>query len=292
MPPAGRNDSWRESAAGPASGDEPSQSFLCRSFLGAFPSLPNEKEFLQPEGATNFDESFPLRGSLFHEIPHLTSVLHSWGSAMTHHSHIHMIVLGGGLSPDGNRWVACKRGFFLPVRVLSRLFRHLFLDGLMALQQAGELAFFDDLKHLARADAFTASLAPFRKSEWVVYSKPPFNGPEAVLAYFSRYTHRVAISNHRLVSRRRRHGGVSLEGLPRQERRSPEGYARGDAGVHPTLPDARPARRVPPHPALRPTGQRGPQNKPRQMPCVALRPGPGTGECARSGARGRPAHAT
>ena len=130
----------------------------------------------------------------------LTSVLHSWGSAMTHHPHIHMIVPGGGLSPDGNRWVSCKPGFFLPVRVLSRLFRRLFLDGLMALHRAGDLAFFGDLEHLVQAGAFAAWLAPFRKSEWVVYSKPPFGGPEAVLAYLSRYTHRVAISNHRLVS--------------------------------------------------------------------------------------------
>ena len=130
----------------------------------------------------------------------LTSVLHTWGSAMTHHPHIHMIVPGGGLSPDGNRWVACKPGFFLPVRVLSRLFRRLFLDGLMALHRAGDLAFFGDLEHLVQAGAFAAWLAPFRKSEWVVYSKPPFGGPEAVLAYLSRYTHRVAISNHRLVS--------------------------------------------------------------------------------------------
>ena len=130
----------------------------------------------------------------------LTSVLHTWGSAMTHHPHIHMIVPGGGLSPDGNRWVACKPGFFLHVRVLSRLFRRLFLDGLMALHQAGDLAFFGDLEHLAQAEAFAEWLAPFRKSEWVVYAKPPFGGPEAVLAYLSRYTHRVAISNQRLVS--------------------------------------------------------------------------------------------
>ena len=116
---------------------------------------------------------------------------------MTHHPHIHMIVPGGGLSPDGNRWVACKPGFFLPVRVLSRLFRRLFLDGLMALHRAGDLAFFGDL---VQAGAFAAWLAPFRKSEWVVYSKPPFGGPEAVHAYLSRYTHRVAISNHRLIS--------------------------------------------------------------------------------------------
>jgi hypothetical protein len=130
----------------------------------------------------------------------LTSVLHTWGSAMTHHPHIHMIVPCRGLSPDGNRWVACKPGFFLHVRVLSRLFRRLFLDGLLALHQAGGLAFYGDLEHLARVDAFTDWLVPFRKSEWVVYSKPPFGGPEAVLTYLSPYTHRVAISNHRLGS--------------------------------------------------------------------------------------------
>jgi len=130
----------------------------------------------------------------------MTSVLHTWGSALTHHPHIHMIVPGGGLSPDGTRWVACKPGFFLHVRVLSRLFRRLFLEGLMDLHRAAKLAFFGDLKGLTAADAFAAKLAPFRKSEWVVYAKPPFGGPEAVLAYLSRYTHRVAISNNRLVS--------------------------------------------------------------------------------------------
>ena len=130
----------------------------------------------------------------------MTSVLHTWGSALTHHPHIHMIVPGGGLSPDGARWVACKPGFFLHVRVLSRLFRRLFLEGLLALYHAGELAFFGDLEHLIQTNAFATWLAPFRKSEWVVYAKTPFGGPEAVLAYLSRYTHRVAISNRRLVS--------------------------------------------------------------------------------------------
>ena len=130
----------------------------------------------------------------------LTSVLHTWGSALTHHPHIHMIVPGGGLSPDGKSWVACKPGFFLHVRVLARLFRRLFLEGLMELHRAGQLVFFGDLNRLAQTDKFAQWLAPFRKSEWMVYAKPPFGGPEAVLAYLSRYTHRVAISNHRLVS--------------------------------------------------------------------------------------------
>lgn len=111
-----------------------------------------------------------------------------------------MIVPGGGLSPDGTRWVACKPGFFLHVRVLSRLFRRLFLDGLMDLHRAGERVFFGDLTGLEDIATFAAFLTPFRKTEWVVYAKPPFGGPEAVLTYLSRYTHRVAISNHRLVS--------------------------------------------------------------------------------------------
>jgi hypothetical protein len=130
----------------------------------------------------------------------MTSVLHTWGSALTHHPHVHMIVPGGGLSPDGTRWVSCRPGFFLPVRVLSRLFRRLFLEGLAALHGASKLAFFGDLEDLADPAAFAAWLAPLRKIEWVVYAKPPFGGPEAVLAYLSRYTHRVAISNARLVS--------------------------------------------------------------------------------------------
>lgn len=130
----------------------------------------------------------------------MTSVLHTWGSAMTHHPHVHMIVPGGGLSPDRAKWVACKSGFFLHVRVLSRLFRRLFIDGLMALHRAGKLVFFGDMGELAAVQAFADWLTPFRKTEWVVYAKPPFGGPEAVLAYLSRYTHRIAISNSRLVS--------------------------------------------------------------------------------------------
>lgn len=130
----------------------------------------------------------------------ITSVLHTWGSALTHHPHVHMIVPGGGLSPDGNQWVSCKPGFFLHVRVLSRLFRRLFLEGLLALHRAGKLVFFGDQAGLPEPQAFAAYLAPLRKTEWVVYAKPPFGGPEAVLAYLSRYTHRVAISNSRLIS--------------------------------------------------------------------------------------------
>ena len=130
----------------------------------------------------------------------ITSVLHTWGSAMTHHPHVHMIVPGGGISPDGQHWVSCRPGFFLPVRVLSRLFRRLFLDKLAAAHAAGRLKFFGGHAALADPEAFTASLAPLRKAEWVVYAKKPFGGPQAVLAYLSRYTHRVAISNGRLIA--------------------------------------------------------------------------------------------
>ncbi len=130
----------------------------------------------------------------------LTSVLHTWGSAMTHHPHVHMIVPGGGLSEDGANWIACRPNFFLPVRVLSRLFRRLVVEMLIAAHAAGTLGFYGVHASLADAEAFAAFLAPLRRSEWVVYSKKPFGGPEAVLAYLSRYTHRVAISNRRLLA--------------------------------------------------------------------------------------------
>ena len=128
----------------------------------------------------------------------MTSVLHTWGSALTHHPHVHMIVPGGGFSLDGSRWVSCRPGFFLPVRVLSRLFRRLFLQKLIAAHQ--QLAFFGQHAPLANAQTFATYLAPLRKTEWIVYSKRPFGGPQAVLAYLSRYTHRVAISNSRLIA--------------------------------------------------------------------------------------------
>jgi hypothetical protein len=127
-------------------------------------------------------------------------VLHTWGSAMTHHPHVHGIVPGGGVAPDGQRWIACKPGFFLPVRVLSRLFRRLFLERLVQAHRNGQLHFFGEHAPLAHADAFAQWIAPMRRVEWVVYAKRPFAGPAAVLAYLSRYTHRVAISNQRLVA--------------------------------------------------------------------------------------------
>jgi hypothetical protein len=137
-----------------------------------------------------------------------TLVLHTWGSAMTHHPHVHGIVPGGGLSADGKTWLACRPGFFLPVRVLSRLFRRRFLEELQRLHDAGRLQFFSEHAPLANAEAFKSWLALLRQTEWVVYAKRPFAGPQAVLTYLSRYTHRVAISNRRLVAMDER--GVSF----------------------------------------------------------------------------------
>jgi Putative transposase/Transposase zinc-binding domain len=129
-----------------------------------------------------------------------TAVLHSWGSTMTHHPHVHMIVPGGGISLDGARWVRCKPGFLLPVQVLSRLFRRLFLAALADAHAAGRLAFFGKIEDLRCREAFKAYLVPLKRKRWFVYTKPPFAGPEAVLAYLARYTHRVAISNSRLIA--------------------------------------------------------------------------------------------
>ena len=129
-----------------------------------------------------------------------TLVLHTWGSALTHHPHVHGIVPGGGLSPDSERWVSCKPGFFLSVRVLSRLFRRCFLEELAKAHRSGQLQFFGEYAHLTDAATFAQWLAPMRACEWVVYAKRPFAGPAAVLAYLSRYTHRVAISNRRLLA--------------------------------------------------------------------------------------------
>src|SRR5262249_26212932 len=130
----------------------------------------------------------------------ITAVLHTWGQNLDHHPHVHCIVPGGGISPDNKRWVHCRPGFFLPVRVLSRLFRRLFLAGLERLRAPGKLQFFNNLSRLQDAKEFRAHLSPLRKTEWVVYAKRPFAGPEQVLAYLARYTHRVAISNSRLIA--------------------------------------------------------------------------------------------
>jgi hypothetical protein len=130
----------------------------------------------------------------------VVAVLHSWGQALTHHPHLHCVVPGGGLAPGGERWVACRPGFFLPVRVLSRLFRRLFLERLRDAFDAGHLKFFAERAHLAEPAAFARLISPLAKRDWVVYAKRPFGGPEQVLAYLGRYTHRVAITNSRLTT--------------------------------------------------------------------------------------------
>src|SRR5262249_26028318 len=130
----------------------------------------------------------------------ITAVLHTWGSAMTHHLHVHMIVTGGGISPDGSRWIASRRNYLVPVEVLSSLFRGRMLAMLSKAHAAGRLEFFGDYQHLADTAAFKAYLGPLWKTDWFVYAKRPFAGPEQVLAYLSRYTHRVAISNSRFIS--------------------------------------------------------------------------------------------
>ena len=129
----------------------------------------------------------------------IISVLHTWGSAMMHHPHVHMIVPGGGLALDGKSWIACKPGFFLPVRVLSMLFRRLMLEKLRTAHEQGKLRFFGDHQRLDNERAFAAYLAPLKKTKWFVYSKEPFKGPAGTLAYLGRYTHRVAIANKRLI---------------------------------------------------------------------------------------------
>jgi hypothetical protein len=138
----------------------------------------------------------------------LIAVLHTWGQALHHHPHVHCIVPGGGPSPDGTRWVGCRPGFFLPVRVLSRLFRRLFLDRIEAAFGAGHLCFFHALAPLGDPATFAQHVARWRRMDWVVYAKPPFGGPQQVLAYLGRYTHRVAIANSRLI--KLEHGHVSF----------------------------------------------------------------------------------
>ncbi len=125
---------------------------------------------------------------------------HTWGQNLHHHPHVHCVVPGGGLSPDGSRWVACRENFFLPVRVLSRYFRRRFLTLLDDARSKGKLSFHGGIEPLANAQNWSQWLVTLRACEWVVYAKPPFGGPEQVLKYLARYTHRVAISNQRLVS--------------------------------------------------------------------------------------------
>jgi len=197
------------------------------------------------------------------------SVLHTWGSALTHHPHVHMIAPGGGLSLDGLHWVACRPGFFLPVRVLSRLFRRLFLEKLLAAFDADQLQFLGAQSDLAARDAFTAFLAPLHKAEWVVYAKRPFGGPRGRAGLSSPLhpsrRHRQQPADH--AARRRRH--VQMEGLPDQGPRSPKDNDASRLRVHPPLPHSRPAERLPSHSPLRSVRQRRSRGKHRTRASLA-----------------------
>ena len=176
-------------------------------------------------------------------------MLHTWGQNLMHHPHLHCLVPGGGISPDGNRWVACRSGFFLPVRVLSRLFRGLFLHALEKAFTAGRLRFFSGLLPLQERAAFLRHLAPARKSEWVVFAKRPFAGPEQVLTYVGRYTRRIAIANSRLLSIDDGRVRFRWKDYRRGNPHSAHDFDR--RRVHPPLPDPRPAGQLSPHPLLR-----------------------------------------
>jgi hypothetical protein len=185
----------------------------------------------------------------------VTAALHTWGQNLDHHPHVHCNVSGGGIALNRTRWIHGRPSFFLSVRVLSRLFRLLFLQGLAALHNAGKLQFFADLAGLEAAGAFRAYLAPLRKTEWVVYAKRPFAGPAQMLAYLTRCTHRVAIGNGRLMS-----ASADAVRFHWKDYRGQQG--EGDEPchrrVHPALPDAHPVRPVPPHSLLRLRRQRTP----------------------------------
>src|SRR5215217_1418599 len=198
----------------------------------------------------------------------MTMVLHTWGQTLQHHPHVHCVVPGGGPSFDGTRWVACRTGFFLPVRVLSRLFRRLFLRELENAFGAGKLRFFSNLANLAEPQAFARRLGELRRLDWVVYAKPPFGGPEQVLAYLGRYTHRVAIANSRLRS--------LADGKIRFTWKDYRADGQGDDAcsrrVHPPLSPAYPPGRLPSHPPLRLPRQWLPRRQPRPLSSVARCP--------------------
>ena len=188
----------------------------------------------------------------------ITAVLHTWGSTMTHHPHVHMIVPGGGIALDGKHWLSCQPRFLLPVPVLTALFQGRMLAKLLAAHRAGKLTFFGPHAHLAERKAFAAYLAPLRRITWYVYAKPPFGGPKAVLAYLARYTHRVAIANSRLIARDQQ--GVTFRYKDYRHQR-----------VHPPLPDPRAAQGLPPHPPLRPARQTILRRQHRARPRAARR---------------------
>ena len=190
---------------------------------------------------------------------------------MTHHPHVHMIVPGGGISLDRSRWIAKRPDFFLPVRVLSKLFRRLMIEKLVAAHAAGQLTFYGAHAALVDATAFAAYLAPFKRTRWFVYAKRPFAGPKPVLAYLSRYTHRVAISNRTSDRGRCQGGDVQGQGLPDRRTWPLQDHDAPPPRVHPPLPDPRPAQRLSPHPPLRSAGERCEDRQPRAGPQAARR---------------------
>ena len=201
----------------------------------------------------------------------LTAVLHTWGSALTHHPHVHVIVPGGGLSPDGSRWIACKSGFFLPVRVLSRLFRRLFLEGLAALHKTGRLAFFGDLapaRRPARLRRRPHASAPDRvgRLRQATLRRTPGRSRLPRALHPSR-------RDLQLPADRARRGGrhLQVEGLPDQRPRPAQDHDARRGRVHPPLSPARPAQRLPPHPPLRPVCRNGSSPQHRARPTMARR---------------------
>jgi hypothetical protein len=191
------------------------------------------------------------------------AILHTWGQNLLHHPHLHCVVPGGGISPDRRHWIACRRNFFLPVRVLSRLFRRLFLSSLQQAFDSGELRFPEALKTLEDPAQFARHLQRVGKSEWCVYAKAPFAGPTQVLDYVGRYTHRVAISNNRLLAIEDDQGSFRLEGLPG---RAAEDHGAFGRRVYPPLPDSRASARFPAHPLLRLSQQQASQPDARPLP--------------------------
>ena len=214
----------------------------------------------------------------------ITSVLHTWGSAMTHHPHVHMIVPGGGLSADGQSWIACRKGFFVPVRALSKLFRRLMIEKLIAAHGEAKLNFHGRLAHLGEPQAFKRFLRPVRRRKWFVYAKPPFAGPKAVLAYLSRYTHRVAISNRRLIRADAQTVTFKVNDYRLKGQAAPHNHDIGNTRVHSTLPDTRATQRPTPHPPLWPLRQHRPCRQPRSDAYAA---GSGRNRSCRAFQKGR-----
>jgi hypothetical protein len=199
----------------------------------------------------------------------ILSVLHTWGSAMTHHPHVHMIVPGGGFSLDGRRWVSCRPRFFLSVDVLSALFRPLFLAKLRAAYQAGALQFFGKHARLIDPRAFAAYLAPLWNTNWVVYCKRPFGGPKEVLRYLARYTQPRRHLKPPLDRMRPERRHLQVEGLQARRPRALQGDDARHPRVHPPLSHPRAARRLPPHPLLWPARQRQTRREHRARPRAA-----------------------